>query len=448
MPEIEFIVGQVRILSGLSALCLLLAGGSCVRAQSGFRLPPMPSGVGPPPRIFERYPDNPSSPPSFTIGLGPLGFSIPGKNYFLRHQSLVSLDFLDEDRILFTFRVSGLLQRDADENSGDKKQQIQALVLSLSSGKVESRATWIVPDRSRYLWMLDNRHFLLRVPDGLDEGDAQLQMKPYLRLPGRLLWIEMDPGKQVMITNALEPASLSQLPNHSGPIVTEPPAAATDQRKLGEPSVLVARTAKVASGQVMLVSRTQWTSQASDWPMNSEGYVEDSRDGANRWLLKLIGFSGGERELARVESTCSPQYGFLSETELLLSACDPQNGWILRAMLSYGVSLWESRIAMNAIFPLLVIAPNGSRVARETLLLKHPVDRYKRLIGARDFQGQVVKVFDAADGKIVLESPSTPMFDGGGNVAISPSGQRVAIVDAGAIQVFQLPVPLPAPGSR
>jgi hypothetical protein len=63
------------------------------------------------------------------------------------------------------------------------------------------------------------------------------------------------------------------------------------------------------------------------------------------------------------------------------------------------------------------------------------------LLGVADFEGQMVKVFDAADGKVVLEAPLTPILDAGGNVAISPSGRRVAILNAGAIQIFQLPAP-------
>ena len=55
--------------------------------------------------------------------------------------------------------------------------------------------------------------------------------------------------------------------------------------------------------------------------------------------------------------------------------------------------------------------------------------------------GQMVRVFDAADGKVMLEAPLSPIFDGGGNVAISPSGRRVAILNAGAIQVFELTAP-------
>jgi hypothetical protein len=397
----------------------------------------------------------------FTIAARPLGFSVPGENYLLRQQRLVSLDFLDEDRILFTFRVPRLMQRDAADNSDDKKQQIQALVLSLPTGKIESRATWTVPDRSRYLWMLNDGHFLLRTADGLDEGDAQLQLKPNLRVPGRLLWIEMDPGQQVMITNSLEPANASQKATESnageshpggqnsnkqnsseaGSSATELPAATTDGQKPDGQSILVARTEKLGTGEVMHESRVPWTNQTSDWPMNSEGYLETSHDRADQWFLKLNSFSGESRVLTSIESTCPPTYNFVSESELLVVRCDPDSGMTLRSMSTRGDSLWESRTAMNAMLPVLVAAPNGLRLARETMLLKRSFDKYKRKVSTQDFQGQIVKVFNAADGKVVLEAPLTPIFDGGGNVAISPSGQRVAILNAGAIQVFQLPAP-------
>ncbi len=37
------------------------------------------------------------------------------------------------------------------------------------------------------------------------------------------------------------------------------------------------------------------------------------------------------------------------------------------------------------------------------------------------------------------------MLDAGGNVAISPSGKRVAVLNDGTIQVFELPAPPPLP---
>ena len=438
----------------MTGLCLLLGAAFFAHAQTSIQIPPMPTDAGPPPKIVARYPQNPSLAPEFAIPVGPLGFSLPGEHYLLRNQSLVSLDFLDEDRLLFTFRVSGLMQRDAGDALQDKKQHIQALVLTLPSGKIESRAEWIVPDRARYLWMLNDGHFLLRVSNdddaaSLDLGDAQLQTKPYLGVPGRLLWIEMDPSQQVIITNSLEPPSASQKPDNTGPSAAQPAAAPSSDKNLGEPNILVTRTQKRGSGELMLLTRAVWTSQTNDWPTNSQGYLDRYLDGVNLWLLQMNYFSGGNRILARIESTCAPKYNFVSESEYLLTRCDPDKGWMLQAMLTRGDLLWQTRAAANAVLPLLVTAPDGSRVARETMFLKRAADRYKHPVGASDFAGQVVQVLDTANGKTVLEAPLTPVLDGGGNVAISPSGRRVAILNAGALQVFQLPAAPPLPsGSR
>jgi len=431
-------------------LYLLLAAPQLVRAQYGIEFPPLPSDTGPKRqrtiKILDHYPLMPSLPPAFTIPVGPLGFSVPGDNYLLRHQTLMSLDFLDEGRLLFTFRVSGLMPRDISSNPKGTQQQIKAMVVVVSTGKVESQAEWIVPDRSRYLWMLNDGHFLLRVRDGLDEGDGDLKTTPSLRLPGHLLWIQMDPGQQFMVANSLESADSAQKPGEPSSSATSQPTASEDPQKAGEQGVLVIRTLKRASGDVIHVSRAPWTLQNTDWPMNSDGYLERVHEGSDHWLLKLNAYTGGDRALTRFDSTCLPTYSYVSETELLVTKCDPDNDNVgkLAAISTHGESLWEVQTSTNAIWPLLVTSTNGLRVARETLLLKRSVERYKhRMLSVRDFEGQMVRVFDAANGKVLLEAPLTPILDAGGNVAISPSGQRVAILNRGAIQVFQLPAPPP-----
>ena len=448
--RIELVVGRVRILSGLTGLCLLLAATCFVRGQYLPEYPSLPSAHVPqrhkaPRKILDQYPQNPSLPPAFSIPVGPLGFSIPGENYLLRQESLISLDFLDEDRILFTFHVSGLIERDAGDKSEGTQQRIRAVVVAVPSGKIESQAEWIVPDRSRYLWMLNDGHFLLRGPDGLDEGDAELKTKPYLHLPGRLLWIQMNPNQQFLIANSLETATAAQEVGGGGLPAADPPVATTEAQKGAGREVLVSRTIKRASGEVMHISRFPWTSQTSDWPMSSEGYLERAIENGNRWDLKLNYYGGGVKVLAGVDSRCPPKYSYVSESELLVTTCDPNGGWKLAAMSTRGDTIWETKPATNTMWPLLVTNAGGSRIARQTLVLKFSAERYKHLLSASDIQGQMVRVFDAADGKVVLEAPLAPMLDGGGNVALSPSGLRVAILNAGAIQIFQLPAPSPLP---
>ena len=95
---------------------------------------------------------------------------------------------------------------------------------------------------------------------------------------------------------------------------------------------------------------------------------------------------------------------------------------------------------------MAVMAPDGSRLAWETLAVTHEIDAYWPL-EPEEVKGQLVRVFDAASGKVALVTPASPALDGGGNVAISPSGKRVAVLNAGAIQVFDLPAPPPLESS-
>jgi hypothetical protein len=92
------------------------------------------------------------------------------------------------------------------------------------------------------------------------------------------------------------------------------------------------------------------------------------------------------------------------------------------------------------------MAPNGSRLVRETLAVDHTVSASAPLY-SEDIKGQVVEVLDAADGRVALKTMANPVLDAGGNVAISPSGRRVAVVNAGAIQVFELSAPPSLPDS-
>jgi hypothetical protein len=189
----------------------------------------------------------------------------------------------------------------------------------------------------------------------------------------------------------------------------------------------------------MLVSRARSTVHL---PINSDGYLESLRGTGDEWMLNLKNFSGGSRILGHVESNCSPLFDFLSQREVLVSACNPLGAGKLVAMTTEGRRLWGAETSDTTIWPLLVRSPDGLRLTREALAVSHPVS-VGSTIDQSDIKGQLVEVLDAADGKVVLETAASPILDAGGNVAISPSGRRVAVLNGGAIQVFELPAPTP-----
>ncbi|MDR3750946.1 MAG: hypothetical protein P4K94_05610 [Terracidiphilus sp.] len=414
----------------LAAAALLLCASRAVQAQSQ----------------AQRLPDKPSLPPAASIPVEQLGFSAPGSLYLGQRLSMVSLDFLDENRVLFTFRVPGLMRREAEDSD---QRQIRALVLAVPSGAVLAEAVWTLHDRARYLWMLKDGHFLLRDRDTVVEGGGDLQTKPLLQFPGALLWMEMDPTGRYMVTSSREPAPAvpqssvdSQPAAHSDPLQAPATASANldteEQKPAGQPD-LVVRILRRDTGKVILVSRARTTVHL---PVNADGYLEALRGRGLEWLLNMNYFVGGSEILGHIDSTCTPIFDFISQQEVLVTACDKTGARTLIAISTRGKRLWQDTSPVQAIWPLLAMGPDGSRLAQETLAVTHTVNAYEPL-GREDVKGQLVRIFDAATGKVALEAPASPALDAGGNVAISPSGRRVAVLNAGAIRIFDLPPPPP-----
>jgi len=217
-----------RVLPVFLAVCGLLAFLALAQNRT---LPDAPSAPVKERYLVDRFPGKPSIPPSVSIPLDPLGFSAPGALYLGARHALASLDFLDESRLLFTFRVPGLLHRDLKNSGTSDERQIRAVVLSLPMGTVENQATWTLHDRQHYLWPLKNGHFLLRDRNLLSEGDAALHLKPYLDFPGSLFWLEMDPGQQFLVTNSREPlvnsAKTGATADQASPPASKPGEAAS-----------------------------------------------------------------------------------------------------------------------------------------------------------------------------------------------------------------------------
>ncbi len=410
-------------LSGLAAAALLLCGLSSASALARHKKAadqPKPQGVVA------------SQPAAFSIPVEPLGFYPPGAYYQGQRESLVSLDFLDEDHLLFTFRSPGLIHR---TQYGVDERQIRAVVLALPGGSVDAEALWTLHDTDRYLWMAKGGRFLLRDGDTLKEGDSALQLTPLLHFPGPLLWLQMDPTQQYLVTDSLEPSITKNKSGDVGSPATAQASVSLDSDDDKDPQQdTVLRILRRDSGKVMLVSRVRNVVQL---PISADGYLEALPSSGHEWVLNLNYFTGGGKVLARLESTCQPPLTFLARNEAVANTCQAQGGRRLVAISTEGRRLWDAPCPATQVWPLLVIAPDGSLIARETLSVSHPVDAFSPL-SFDNVTGQLVEVYDAADGKRQLLAPASPVLDGGGNVAISPAGKRVAVLNAGAIQVYDL----------
>ena len=449
----------VRLLSVVA-----LAATGLVLCPSGFSQSPS-ALIAPAPKESKHKKTTPppdSGPhPGISIPVTPLGFAPPATFYLGDRITQVSLNFLSEDSILFTFRIPGLIEREhtsasqkSSEDSSQDERNIRAVVLSLSSGKVTAEAVWRLHDYSRYLWMLNGDHFLLRDRNLLQIGDTSLRLEPFLRFPGPLKSIELDPKQQLLVANTIEaPAPETKEGAESKPS-TGPEIASTTPSgafRLDTPAdskpenQRLLRILRMADGKVLLFTRLDGA--APHLPVDGEGFYDAIRGNGPNWLISYRTFSGADSPILQIESTCFPSLDALAPGLVLASACNGDAGRKLIALTRDKRRLWDVSIPPTWVWPLLV--QSGPRLARATLDVTHPIGTMTPL-DREDIRGQTIQVYDLATGRVALTVPASPVLDGGGGFALSPSGNRLAVLHAGAIEVFDLPPapPLPAEGDQ
>ncbi|HEX4286449.1 MAG TPA: hypothetical protein VHZ28_15255 [Terracidiphilus sp.] len=345
----------------------------------------------------------PTQAPALTIPVASLGYGAPSRTYLGRHYSLLSLDFLDDDRLLFTFRAPGLLPREANDVPTDYR--MKAVVLALPDGKAVSEAVWTLSDRMRYLWVFRDGQFLLRDRDGFEIGDSSLKVRPLFRAVGQFLSVDVDPAQKVLAAKSSEPGS----------------------------SDVTVRIVDRASGQIR---QTNQFPAAQQFSINSQGQLGTVHNKYDKWSFTLNAFDGGSKVLAHFDSNCVPNAAFIGDEEILVAGCNNYHIPKLTAVSSSGQVVWDSEMPVSYLTPLLVVG--AKRFVRESILFKKPLTATTATTWVKVVKGQVVRVYESYTGKLLLEVPVSPVLDGGGNVAISPNGQRIAVLNNGSIQVFEV----------
>lgn len=381
--------------------------------------------------------DHDSGPqPIARIPVEPLGYRPPGKLYLLARYSSSSLDFLDSTHLLLTFRKPRLLLR--EEGSVGLDQVIEADVLELPSGKVIAQDEWLLHDRARYLWRMADNKTLLRIGSSLYQADIELHLKPLYESPTALQQIEISPdGRLLVMESELEkhtPEEHAALAKHAAMIGASPPAEAVQIRmvRLDQPKVVLNGHADAAG----------------DVPANIDGYFTQEQVKENIWDVRFHPYDkSGKPEgeiVAQTDSTCEPSEKVLNAKSVLVLSCP--RGHNDRFVAAYSLNsqkLWDGRWQSNFTWPSFRVAQDGGSVAISWLAVNHPVST-REPIDDDEVQNQVLSVLDSRTGSLRLALLVKPIVSAGGNFALSADGNRLAVLNHGAIEVYDLPAPAPA----
>jgi hypothetical protein len=385
------------------------------------------------------YASTHASPPApkISIPTAPLGYRTPGPIYTLIRLPFATLNFLDADHLLFTFHQSRLMTRDEHEAGSD--QFVQAVVLELPSGKETARTEWRLHDRNSYLWPLADGRVIMRQGEDLFLMDASLRLTPLLHSPSHLEEVQVSPdGKMLMVQMDLErhtPEEHKRLQQRAIERGANPPEEDVEIRifDLGEK-------------KLKLKARAE---RPGPLPANPQGFVTQVQTRSDHWEMRFHPFEKAEKNdgdvVNQLMSTCPPQTDFVNDSTLLvLSACsthapDRQAD----AVTVEGKKIWTGRWRADFAWPTMAASVGGSDFAIAWIAVGRPVSFFDSFTDT-EVRGQFVDVLDAKTGGLRLALMVQPIASAGQNYALSPDGNRLAVLNKGMLEVYDVP-PAPPP---
>jgi hypothetical protein len=390
---------------------------------------------------------DPGPAPSVRIDVAPLGYTPPSRFYMVSRLASATLDFIDKDHLLFTFREGGLIPRLPGDPRDDEDQVVCAVVLDIASGKVVQKVEWRMHDHQRYLWAIGGGQFLVRQRNALYLTDSRLELRPYMQFDTALQGISIAPDRKLMMVEfekfdppSAESNANGDAPSKAPPTLGDDTLTAPVRRKSTQ--ILILRP-----HEQTIIARSE-ARHAIDLPLVENGFLEliEGKQ-PDKWVIRAKPFTGDSAILGEVKSACTPTLLTLSDNVALTVGCfGGTSDHAITAFSTKGGILWQDRWAPKYIWPTFEFAENGTRFAYGSLQINHAVGTMDPFSDS-DVVAQMVGVFDTETGKLELVKTASPVLSAGHNFALTTDGCRFAILREGAIEVYELPPAVVAPAA-
>lgn len=402
--------------------------------------------------------------PSLRIPLEPLEFQTFPEQVLSSGASLVTVHYVDAKHLLLTFNRRRLMPRIPDAPETDVDRNIDAILLDLASGKALARTSWRVHDPGQYLWSLGNGAFLLRQRDvltvfqplqGHAAGDAFAQ-QPFIKSNRPIGSVLISPDGDLVTLETLDRsrflppvrkpspgtstyAAAAAAAANAGDAAAEQPASlvqidffrlhrsAEDKPDKQPGHVVPTKAGTVAARKLVLL------------PIDSAGYLSVLDEGNAHWAFNFNAHQGKVNELSPFDSSCHPIPFLVSRSEFVAFGCrggkDPRElgGFNLR-----GEEMWEQTFPESFTSPAFSFAPAAGRFALSRLTTSVPIPENQEPGG---LNAQMVTVYQTESGRQIFSLNCNPLMRASENFALSPTGEELAVLNNGAIEIYTLPPP-------
>jgi hypothetical protein len=397
--------------------------------------------------------------PAVKISLESLGYQGTSQSFVDAGASMLTVNFLDDKHLLVTFSERNLVPRLVGDPEEHDDRLVAGEVVELPTGKVLAKTEWHMHDHARYLWPLGRGRFLLRI-----EGTLYT-MAPLAKLSGGEGAVNpfqrtVLPGRQMMPTLAYTSEDGGMLTVESQVNVAKGSGAIEVSNTTVVPQTVTVvdffRLEGDGSPAVPLVATPAGEVRAPEpfyLPITADGYMWPQPSGNNKWALTFDDFTGKTRNVATLDSSCSPRLEMVSAAEFVAMTCRGAAERI--RMGSYGMDgqeTWQEDVGDYGQ-PTFAYAPAAGRFA-----VSHRTERPippGGLVGLMSGQGpgsappsvvdqpgsegQEVRVYQNASGDLLLKVQVSPALKTAENFDLSADGTEAVVTKDGQVMVYKLP---------
>jgi hypothetical protein len=392
-------------------------------------------------------------PPAIRIPLDSLGFQPQATQFLTAGSSMLTVDYVDDRHLLFTFGVHRLMARIANDPPDDQDRTVEAVLVEVPSGNVLARTDWRLHDNGQYLWNMGHGRFMLRTHDSLTTfapmanlaSGQPFRQRDFLTMVSerRMGVVLLSPESDLMIVESVERM----------PPVPDPPASLFGPSPKPAPAILgrpgdpdpVAlgfyRLAMPGKGDEVkaTLAGVAHASHFGEVAAMGVGHIAVVDEGRQQWGFDFRPYNGKAKELAPFASTCDPTPRLVSNSEFVAFGCHGGNSpTILGGFNLNGEEMWEQNLSGDYVATFMSFAPESGRFALGRVLGQTATDDIQPVSGA-GFNGQSIVVIQMESGKQILHVDCTPIVRAGQNFALSPNGMGLAVIRNDAIEVYNLP---------
>lgn len=414
----------------------------CFAASVVFLLAAVPAFAGRGPEVDARIP------------LDKVGFEPQTTQFLLAGKSMMTLDYVDNDHLLFTFGVHRLMKRIDNDPPSDEDRVVEAVLLEASSGRVLARTDWRLHDGGRYLWNLGHGRFLLRVRNALTSfaplanlaSGQPFRQYPFLSMPNRIGVVLLSPESDMAVVETADraPSATNAPASVMGPALKPTPVAEDGSGNATAVTLYFYRLYLPENSKpgdpVRAVSAGFARSTAfGGVPVTGAGHLAIVDQGHQHWAFDFHPYAGKVMQLSPFDSTCRPIPYFVSSSEFVSFGCHGGNiPQVLGGFNMGGDEMWEQNLFGDFVAVSFSFAPQGGRFAMGRVL-GDPALEFSGSVLTSNYTSDSVTVYQTESGKQIFHTDCSPIARAGQNFALSPDGRELAAIRNGAIEVFALP---------